>query len=148
MTTENRDETQIRALLEDRAAALRAKDAPAVLSHYAPDTVKFDLAPPLHTAGPAALDKRGLEGWFATWWGPLGYELRDFKVVTGGDLAFCHGFFWLGGVKSAGGQKIGFWMRATVCLRKEAGSWKIVHEHESVPFYMDGSQRAAFDLQP
>ncbi len=63
MTTQSRDETQIRTLLEERAAALRAKDAPAVLSHYAPDTVTFDLAPPLRTAGPAALDKRELEGW-------------------------------------------------------------------------------------
>ena len=39
-------------------------------------------------------------------------------------------------------------MRATVCLRKVGGEWKIVHEHESVPFYMDGSQRPAFDLAP
>ena len=122
MTTENRDETQIRALLEDRAAALRAKDAPAVLSHYAPDTVKFDLAPPLQTAGPAALDKRGLEGWFATWWGPLGYELRDFKVVTGGDLAFCHGFVRISGTKVDGDQKVSVWVRETVCLGKAGGS--------------------------
>ena len=39
-------------------------------------------------------------------------------------------------------------MRATVCLRKSAGGWKIVHEHESVPFYMDESLRPAFDLEP
>ena len=148
MTTENRDETQIRALLEDRAAALRAKDAPAVLSHYAPDTVKFDLAPPLHTAGPAALDKRGLEGWFATWWGPLGYELRDFKVVTGGDLAFCHGFVRISGTKVDGDQKVSVWARETVCLSKAGGIWKIRHEHSSVPFYMDGSLKAAVDLKP
>jgi hypothetical protein len=28
------------------------------------------------------------------------------------------------------------------------GTWKIVHEHTSVPFHMDGSFRAATDLTP
>lgn len=66
-----------------------------------------------------------------------------------GDLAFCHGFYRLNGTpKSADGQSISFWMRATVCLRRDAGVWRIVHEHESVPFYMDGSLRPAFDLSP
>jgi ketosteroid isomerase-like protein len=148
MTMESPDAAQIRALLEDRAAALRAKDASAVLSHYAPDTVKFDLAPPLRTAGPAALDRRGLEGWFATWWGPLGYELRDFKVVTEGDLAFCHGVVRISGTKVEDDRKVSVWVRETVCLGKAGGLWKIRHEHSSVPFYMDGSLRAAVDLKP
>jgi ketosteroid isomerase-like protein len=39
-------------------------------------------------------------------------------------------------------------MRETVCLLREDGQWKIVHEHTSVPFYMDGSLRPAFDLEP
>ena len=148
MTTESPDAAEIRALLDTRAAALRAKDAPAVLSHYAPETVKFDLAPPLRTAGPAALDKHGLEGWFATWWGPLGYELRGFKVVSGSDLAFCHGFVRISGTKVDDDQKVSVWVRQTVCLGKARGSWKIRHEHSSVPFYMDGSLRAAVDLKP
>jgi PhnB protein len=28
------------------------------------------------------------------------------------------------------------------------GSWRIVHEHDSTPFYLDGSLRAALDLRP
>jgi ketosteroid isomerase-like protein len=32
--------------------------------------------------------------------------------------------------------------------RDEHGAWKIAHEHTSVPFYMDGSFRAAIDLKP
>jgi PhnB protein len=39
-------------------------------------------------------------------------------------------------------------VRATVGLRKIDGKWSIVHEHLSVPFYMDGSYRAAVDLKP
>jgi PhnB protein len=33
-------------------------------------------------------------------------------------------------------------------LRRENGEWSIVHEHESVPFLMDGSDKAALDLKP
>ena len=28
------------------------------------------------------------------------------------------------------------------------GRWTVIHEHVSVPFYMDGSERAALDLKP
>lgn len=31
---------------------------------------------------------------------------------------------------------------------KSDGAWRIAHRHESVPFYMDGSNRAAVDLTP
>lgn len=40
------------------------------------------------------------------------------------------------------------WVRETIGLRKIDGRWLITHEHESVPFYMDGSNRAAVDLKP
>ena len=33
-------------------------------------------------------------------------------------------------------------------LERVNGTWKVVHEHTSVPFHMDGSLRPAFDLQP
>jgi ketosteroid isomerase-like protein len=65
-----------------------------------------------------------------------------------GDFAFCHGFYRLGGTPKAAGLPISFWMRATVCLNRFGDAWRIVHEHTSVPFYMDGSLRPAFDLRP
>jgi hypothetical protein len=46
------------------------------------------------------------------------------------------------------GAKTDIWLRLTVCFRKIDGRWKITHEHESVPFYMDGSDKAALDLKP
>ena len=45
------------------------------------------------------------------------------------------------------GEETDVWVRATVGLRKIDGRWKIIHEHASVPFYMDGSYRAAVDLE-
>jgi DNA-binding transcriptional ArsR family regulator len=40
------------------------------------------------------------------------------------------------------------WTRSTLGLKKVDGDWKIMHEHNSAPLYMDGSGRAALDLQP
>jgi PhnB protein len=32
--------------------------------------------------------------------------------------------------------------------RKIGAAWKITHEHNSAPFYMDGTDRPALDLKP
>ena len=40
------------------------------------------------------------------------------------------------------------WFRSTIGFRKTGGIWRITHEHNSTPFYMDGSDKAALNLQP
>jgi len=45
-------------------------------------------------------------------------------------------------------RQFSFWFRSTLGLRRLDGEWRIVHEHTSTPFHMDGSGRAATDLQP
>jgi ketosteroid isomerase-like protein len=147
MTKKALDEATIRILIDDMAKALRAKDADRVMSHYAANTVRFDLAPPLQYAGADAVDKKGLEDWFSTWRGPIGYEVRDFIVTAGEDVAFCHGFVRISGTK-IDGEHNDVWTRHTIGLRKIDGAWRVTHEHMSVPFYMDGSYRAAVDLKP
>ena len=137
-------EAQIRGLVDDWAKAIRAKDAGGVMAHYAPASVTFDLAPPLISTG---ADAQGLQVWFATWQGPIGYEIRDLNITAGDDVAFCHGLNRLSGTKTDG-EKADVWFRQTLCLRKVEGEWRIAHQHESVPFYMDGSFRAAVDLKP
>jgi PhnB protein len=146
MTTDD-DAARIHALLEDQAKVIRAKDADAALASYAPKVVKFDLAPPLATTGSRALSKPELQAWFATSDGPIGFDLRDFSISVSDDLAFCHGFVRISGTKTSG-ERNEVWARATTCLRRIDGTWRIVHEHTSVPFYMDGSLRAAVDLRP
>lgn len=141
------EESAIAALLEARAQAIRTKDADAALSSCAPDLVRYGLAPPLASTGSAALDRNALAGWFDTWRGPIGYDLRDFSITAGGDMAFAHGFCRIAGTKTDG-QAISVWARQTVCLRKFGDAWKIVHEHISTPYYMDGSLKAAVDLAP
>lgn len=138
------EEAEILAIIENIHQAHRDKDAAAIAAPYTTDAAVFDLAPPLSHRG---ISVPGKKAWLDTWEGPVERESRDFKITVSGDSAFCHGFYRLSGTKAAG-PRISFWMRATVCLRREGGSWRIVHEHESVPFYMDGSLRPAFDLEP
>lgn len=148
MTTarsQSTDEARIRSLLEDWVKAMHAKDAVAALANVAPDVVSFDLDPPLQHRGSAV--RKGLEAWFPTWKGPVGYEIGDLQVTAGGDVAFCHSLNHLTGLRTSG-EKADVWVRSTLCLRKINDAWKIVHQHNSVPFYMDGSYKAAVDLKP
>lgn len=140
-------EAEIRKVIERQAQAIHDKDAKAAVACYAPDSVTFNLAPPLQDAVSGAAAEAGLNEWFATWRGPIGYETRDVAITATDDLAFAHGFVRISGTKVDGGRNE-VWVRQTLCLRKFGGAWKIAHEHMSVPFYMDGSYRAAVDLQP
>jgi ketosteroid isomerase-like protein len=146
-TVNRTDEKLLRKLIEDLAQGLRAKDSHRVLSHYAPERVQFLLAPPLQYAGATAMDAKGLEEWFSTFQGPLGYEVCDLKLAASADVAFCHSLNRMSGTK-VDGEKVDLWVRWSAGLRKIGSEWKITHEHESVPFYMDGSYRAAVDLKP
>jgi PhnB protein len=140
------EQTQIRQLIDRWADALRSKDVDGVMSLYAPDIMAFDLAPPLQYRG-AGTYRKNWEEWFPTFRGPIGYEIRDLNIAASEDLAYCHSFNRITGTRTDD-EKTDVWVRATVCCRKLDGQWKIVHEHQSVPFYMDGSYRAALDLKP
>ncbi|MGX1854841.1 YybH family protein [Streptomyces sp. NPDC055299] len=150
MTTDSArttDEERIREVLQDRAAATKARDARRFLSHTTPDLVEFSLAPPLQYQGPQARDPQAIEAWYATWQGPVEVTLTQLEITVGGDVAFCHSINRMRGTK-ADGFEVELWSRATVGLRRIDGTWKITHAHDSVPFLMDGSGRAALDLKP
>jgi len=142
------DEAQIRQLVTEKEALMRAKDADGLVSQYAPEIVQFDLAPPLQHSGPAVLDPSGVRAWFSTFDGPLDYEVRDLAVTAGENVAFCTSLERLTATPQGSAESFTLWVRSTVGLRKIDGTWRITHEHSSTPFYMDGSFQAAVDLQP
>jgi len=137
-------EAEIRQVIDDWTQALHDKDIDRLWSHYAPDIISFDIAPPLQHG---RVLRKELEEWFDTWSGPIGCEIRNLKITVGGDVAFSHSLNRLHGIRTDG-EKTDVWVRATLCFRKIDGAWKVVHEHTSVPLYMDGSSRAAVDLTP
>jgi ketosteroid isomerase-like protein len=146
MTTKT-DKAAIVAVMEDVRKAHQEKSGAAIVANYIKDAVIFDLSPPL--LSPLGTNATAVQGWLDGWDGPVDLAPRDMEITISGDTAFAHGFFELSGhPKAAGGQKINLWMRATLCFARSGDGWRIVHEHTSVPFYMDGSFRAALDLKP
>lgn len=139
------DEAAVRTLLAEETEAMRTRDAERAVARYAPDAVIFDLAPPLGRRGRTA---EGVQAWLGGFDGPIGLEITELEVAVDGDLAFAHSLRQLSAVPAGAPEGFSFWYRATTCLRRVDGRWLVVHEHTSTPFHMDGSFRAATDLQP
>ncbi|MEO5925684.1 MAG: nuclear transport factor 2 family protein [Bryobacteraceae bacterium] len=147
-TTENRtatEEAQIRALLDARAKAVRSKDVDGTLANVAADIILFDVVNPLQHIGSGGSRARA-EDWFASFEGPIGFEICELSVTAGDDVAFCHGLNHVEATRKDRGKVDMFW-RATVCCRKIGGKWMITHEHNSVPFDME-TGKASLSLKP
>lgn len=141
------DEITIRRLIDEKAAALRTRDPKAMVAGYAPEVTVFNLAPPLRQPGDAP-DPASLEQWLSTFAGPIDVEIRDLDVTVDGDVAFSTSLNRLTATPRGMTDSFDLWHRVTLGLRRIDGTWQIVHEHESVPFAMDGSFRACTDLNP
>jgi uncharacterized protein (TIGR02246 family) len=139
------DDAQIRERLEAVAQALRAKDIDALLAHYAPGVVTFDLRPPLQVRGVDAY-RKNFEAWFASVQGPIDYEIRDLRITMSDDIAFCHSLSHVKSTRTTG-EKADYWVRVTSGLQKMNGQWMVTHEHVSVPIKLETMQ-GPFDLQP
>lgn len=129
------NEAEIRVLMEDIAAACRANDVSALVRNYAPDVTAFDLINPLRYCGKDTVKRRADE-WFASFAGPIDYQLRDLSISAANDTAFCHSLNELKGAKNDG-ESIDMWWRETACFEKRDGRWLITHLHSSVPFDMN-----------
>jgi ketosteroid isomerase-like protein len=139
------DEANIRQRIDRWLEVLRAMDLDGLMSLYAPDIVSFDLARPLRQVGARAKKKNWADA-FAIYQRPLGYEMRDLTVTVGDDVAFAHSLNRVSGTMK-NGNRTGFWLRWTACLRKIDGNWLIAHDQVSVPVDPE-SGRALLNLEP
>jgi uncharacterized protein (TIGR02246 family) len=146
-TTTTTADTDIRAVLDERERAMRARDAEALGALFTDDLVSFSLAPPLASQG---RDVEGLRAWLATFDGPIGFEITDAVVEAGADIAFVHSINRLSATPKGSDTSFTLWFRSTLGLRRVGDRWLIAHDHGSTPFYMDPSTgfRAAIDLEP
>jgi uncharacterized protein (TIGR02246 family) len=136
------DRAEIEALFQKLTRAHADHDADAIVEAYAPDAVIFDLSPPLGRRG---MNSESVAAWLAGWDGPIQIDACDVNLTVDRDLAFVSALSGMRGRQ--GGEDQDMWFRTTMCPRKTGGRWRIVHDHSSVPFYMDGSYRAAVDLK-
>ena len=144
-TVSSRATAEIAELYDGWVRAIRARDIDGALSHYAPGVLSFDLVNPLQHQGVGAVKKR-LQEWFASFNGPLEFEVRDLDVSAGEDFAFSHGMHHVHGT-TTDGKSIDMWWRATLCYRRESKAWLVTHSHTSVPFNMNTGM-ASLDLEP
>ena len=146
MNTVTNDEDAICDLLDDFARALYKKDAAGAIAPLADDAVAFDLAPPLKQDPDVMHDSARLEEWFATWKSPIVSEAVERTVAVDKDVAYAYGLQRMTGTKTDG-EEVELFFRATACFRRDNGRWRITHMHNSVPFAMDGSDKALLHLK-
>ena len=121
----------LRRRIEGLAQAIRDRNLDRLMSFYASDVTVFDVRPPLNVRGADAY-RQNFERWFASFEGPLGFEIKNLRIVPGNGTAFCH---YLGLVSGArpGGRASGYWVRGTTCFERRDDEWLVTHEHISMP---------------
>jgi uncharacterized protein (TIGR02246 family) len=125
-------EQEIRALIQRWAVAVHAGDLDGVLADHADDIVMFDVPPP--DAG-----VRGLDAYRATWppffeWQRSGasFEIVELDVVAGSDVAVAWALLRCGTAEELARDPSPR-LRLTLGLRRDSGTWQVVHEHHSFP---------------
>lgn len=125
------EQLAIQSVYDKGCAGFAAGDMEATMSPYSKDLFLFDLAPP-HKSGFERLEmvNTGLRAAMATV-PTCTYEEMTIEVV-GADVAYAH-YILPFSATMKDGTKFAVDGRGTDVLRKLEGTWKIVHEHFSVP---------------
>ncbi|HEX3384798.1 MAG TPA: nuclear transport factor 2 family protein [Mucilaginibacter sp.] len=128
METQN-NEQQIKALVDNWAKAVRAKDITGILADHSADILLFDVPEPFQSKGIDAY-RISWEDVFFPWYGDDGnFEVNDLQVTAGTDAAFCTGIISCSGTTD--GEKVSLKVRLTIGLVKTGGRWIVKHEHHS-----------------
>lgn len=131
--TRNSNETQIRALVEKWASAVRAKDMDGALANHADDIVMFDVPLPLQSKGMGEYKKTWELFFDNSPGGPGSFDVAELQISAGDTVAFAYGLLHIGGSKEPVG-------RLTVGFQKVHGKWLIVHEHHSYPVELNSGK--------
>jgi ketosteroid isomerase-like protein len=145
MSDDDEARRQLRGLIDERVDAVRRRLADPLLRREAPSVLTFPLLGSLAARGADAVGEQ-LNGWFDGYREGPGYEVRDLEVDADGDLGYCSFVYHVTGVLKDG-ARVDMWVRATLVCRRQNGFWRIVHDHESVPFDVV-TGKALIDLVP
>lgn len=126
------DEAAIRDLMAAWGRAVEKRDLDTIEAGYAPNAVLYDAIPPYKTEGPQNI-RKVWEACFPYFPENFKSEHRDIEVHLDGDVAFVHCVHRF--LPTPADHPCGMtWMRVTVGYRRIDGTWKVVHEHVSIPF--------------
>ena len=138
-------EDEVRALLDRRSEAMRAKNIDALMSCYSPEVVYFDIVPPLQYVGAAALRGR-FRNWFDGFEGPIGQDLHDVRILADADIAVASMLIRSSGTVR-GASDVERWVRTTSACQRSSSGLLITHEHVSLPVDLE-TGRVATDSVP
>ena len=147
MTSENigkTGEAGIRQQMDTWLKAVLSLDTDGVMSHYAPDVRAFDAIAQLQFQGADAYRKHWEACLSMCPPGQMIFEIHDPQIIADHSVGFCHSLIRCGGMDN--GEEKTAWMRMTACYRKLNGTWKVAHEHFSMPFDMESGK--VLELQP
>lgn len=140
----------IRALLDARVAAVKAKDLDALGSLLADDLESFNVLPPHRTEGRQPT-LEAARAWFDGYSSDIGYSVHDLSVSTSGDVGFASFLYRVTGTLTSG-DDVDMWVRATLGFERCDGRWIVTHDHESVPWDPETGQgvlsRASQEPEP
>jgi ketosteroid isomerase-like protein len=124
------NETQIRALIENWAKAVRNRDVNAILDFHSENFVMYDVPEPFQSVGLDAYRKT----WdiFFKYTKPGVFDIHEMKIVSADDVAFAYGSMQCAD-KTDREDYIPLDFRITIGLEKIKGQWMILHEHHSIP---------------
>jgi ketosteroid isomerase-like protein len=132
MSSTSDTERQVRTVLEAWAEATRQNRKDDILKNHTANVVIFDVLPPMQYESAAAY-RASWGDWQPETQGEGQFHLENLTIAAGSDLASAHGFIRCGGTLPDG-RKFQDLVRATFCLRKVDGHWKVFHQHVSKPF--------------
>ena len=124
------NESQIRTLIENWAAAVRNKEMDAILAHHSADIVMYDVPYPFQSVG--------IEAYRKTWdlffkcTKPEVFDIQELHITADQHVAFCYAIMKCAD-KSDSDEFVDLPFRLTIGLKKIDNQWVIIHEHHSIP---------------
>ena len=124
------DEAAIRELFDRWAQAVRDDNRAGIRAAHDGDILMFDVPPPFQS--------KGLEAYMATWdtffaaaERPVRFDFTEIALTAGADVAFVTAVGHCVTIEKGRREPLDF--RLTMGLRKIDGTWRITHEHHSLP---------------
>ena len=137
-------ENEIREQVAAWHASLASCDLDRIMAHYDDNVVAFDAIASLQFVGAAAYREHWAQ--CLQFMGEGSIVLHSVTVRASDDLAVAWFIDRCTGPNEQGEMESGY-TRGTACYQRHGDTWKIVHEHFSMPIDME-SGKAIFDAAP
>ncbi|MWV51432.1 SgcJ/EcaC family oxidoreductase (plasmid) [Rathayibacter sp. VKM Ac-2803] len=143
--TENTAAAELRTLIDERVQAIASRDAQYLADAQDPEILAFNVLPPLRLRGSDQVAEQ-TRAWFDGYADGPGYEVHDLRIDVDGSVGATAFLYHVTGTLLSG-DEVSMWVRATLVWKKIDGRWRIVHDHESIPWDPSTGQGLA-SLEP